>query len=253
MELRPPLILSLCLISFYCPARNEFGTLEEAKAAHPEYFKPGVALTAMRRGEPWYVCCGKAERCFAQETDVDLYDEAEIQAKCHLHGYFSGTNRGAVVSASGTRRMYQWGDGKSCYVVIGGPRSGISVSFQSPSHGEEGSRKKLVSRLADCQGRIKGCPSSVNLRLQMARISARKGDVSQACRTYAEAVRIILADASSGKEEKAAVLREVADYEAEAGSGGLALKYFRLLQRSGVPEQAKYATERISCLLLNYR
>ena len=122
------LILSVMLV-FVCRAKDEFGNFDSVKREHPEFFKPGVVGGALLGNVPWYVYCGDAEKCFSDEQDAELYQEAEIQAKSNFYEYFAAqdTNSAVKVAVQGARRMYTCKDGSSFYVVMGVRKSGVEI------------------------------------------------------------------------------------------------------------------------------
>ena len=127
---------TLGLLTFYllcgltCLALGEFGEFQSARQSHPEFFRPGVVEDARLGDESWYVYCGEAEKCFNEEQDSELYEEAEVQAKLNFYSYFQKKEKNPAVKvgvATG-RKLYQFTEGKMYYVVLGVPKSGVSVS-----------------------------------------------------------------------------------------------------------------------------
>ena len=122
------LLILAALCAYACIAKDEFGDLASAKLAHPEFFKPGSVLEASLNGTTWYVYCGDAERCFKDETEEELYQEAEVQAKALFWEFFAKADKSTKVSVSGSRRMYQIADGAMRYVVMGVPKENVIVT-----------------------------------------------------------------------------------------------------------------------------
>ncbi len=124
-------LLSLCLFcGLTCLALGEFGEFQAARQSHPEFFRPGVVEDARLGDEPWYVYCGEAEKCFNEEQDSELYEEAEVQAKQNFYSYFQKkeNNPAVKVGVATARKLYQFTEGKMYYVILGVPKSGVSVS-----------------------------------------------------------------------------------------------------------------------------
>ena len=124
-------LLSLCLFcGLTCLALGEFGEFQAARQSHPEFFRPGVVEDARLGDEPWYVYCGEAEKCFNEEQDSELYEEAEVQAKQNFYSYFQKkeNNPAVKVGVATGRKLYQFTEGKMYYVVLGVPKSGVSIS-----------------------------------------------------------------------------------------------------------------------------
>lgn len=124
-------LLTFCLLcGLTCLALGEFGEFQAARQSHPEFFRPGVVEDARLGDEPWYVYCGEAEKCFNEEKDSELYEEAEVQAKQNLYSYFQKkeNNPAVKVGVATGRKLYQFTEGKMYYVVLGVPKSGVSVS-----------------------------------------------------------------------------------------------------------------------------
>lgn len=113
-----------------CFALGEFGEFNSIRQSHPEFFRPGVVEDAHLGDEPWYVYCGEAEKCFNEEQDSELYEEAEVQAKLNFYSYFQEKekNPSVKVGVATARKLYQFAEGKMYYVVLGVPKSGVSVS-----------------------------------------------------------------------------------------------------------------------------
>lgn len=152
---------------------NEFGSLESAKAQHPEFFKPGNVTEALLDSEPWYVYCGDAEKCFDDEVESELYEEAEVQAKCHLYNHFSKDNPAVRVSAEGARRMYQFAESEFRYVVVGVPKSGVTVTV-SPAPVADGPESIIPVPSAQASAAApKISPSPPNPTLE-AEVSAKR-------------------------------------------------------------------------------
>ena len=112
---------------------NEFGNLAEVRAKHPEFFKPGVVTTAPLNQEDWYVYCGDAEKCLSSETDDELYEEAQVQAKMNFFNHFAKKDPGVKVEVSGARRLYQWSDNEMRFVVMGVPVKRVVVTPGAPA------------------------------------------------------------------------------------------------------------------------
>lgn len=124
-------LLTFCLLcGLTCLALGEFGEFQAARQSHPEFFRPGVVEDARLGDEPWYVYCGEAEKCFNEEQDSELYEEAEVQAKQNFYSYFQKqeNNPAVKVGVATGRKLYQFTEGKMYYVVLGVPKSGVSVS-----------------------------------------------------------------------------------------------------------------------------
>ena len=124
-------LLIICVIDgLTCLAMGEFGEFQSVRQVHPEFFKPGVVEDALLGDVPWYVYCGEAEKCFNEEQDSELYEEAEVQAKLNFYSFFQNKakNPAVKVEVSTARKLYQFVDGKMYYVVLGVPKSGVTVS-----------------------------------------------------------------------------------------------------------------------------
>jgi len=113
------LLLSAVVLAISAYALNDWGDIVEIKETHPDYFRPGAVLKVEHLGEDWYVYCGEAEKCFKDETDSELYEEAVVQAKMYLFGYFSKDDPRVKVEVVGARRLYQFQDGNFRCVVMG--------------------------------------------------------------------------------------------------------------------------------------
>ena len=293
-------------------ARDEFGPLSEAKAKYPEFFEAGAVLESSLGNATWYVYCGDAEKCFSEETDSELFQEAEIQAKTNFYEYFVKREKttSVNVTVNGARRMYEFADGAMRYVVMGAPKAAVQVSVPqampvpvkpaptarttmaestplpiggvsapestpvadkveaepkessetietsqpAPVNSPEGNREiDDEEKLNVLRARLEKKPGDFNVRMRMARIFARQGKPKRAVRNYADAVRIMVADDDTGREEKADAVCEVAEFEEKNNAEALALKHFRVLQRIGNQQQSAKATGRISLLLLHYK
>lgn len=303
------LMILAALCATMCFAKDEFGDLASAKAQHPEFFKPGSVLEASLNGAPWYVYCGDAERCFKDETEEELYQEAEVQAKTLFWEYFAKKDKSTKVSVSGSRRMYQVADGAMRYVVMGVPKSGVKVTkgaafapaasapvkpvtapvpakpvtvpvssqpigntpvaVSVPQPAKPVEQKKTEEResvkseeatvaldddgkLAILRARLEKKPLDFRCRIRMAKIFNAQGNERRALRNYVDAARLIVLDEYTANEDKVDDLLEVAQYAEALGVGGLALKYYRVLQRMCVPSHTAIATSKISRLLLRF-
>lgn len=299
------LCCALALVSGY--AKDEFGPCAEAKSKHHEFFKPGAVIETLLGSEPWYVYCGDAEKCFSEETDSELFQEAEVQAKSNFYEHFVKLtqDRGVKVTVQRARRMYQCADGKMRYVVMGVPKSGVAVSAQSQKpvaptcprsdpivktnkeqspclpasasyissekvpddkpvtpaaekveeKNKDGTTDTAMSeeeKLNVLRARLERRPGDFHTRIRMARIFKSQGKTTRALRNYYDAARLIILDEYTSAEDKVDDLREVAEFEESVGAGSFALKHYRAIQRFRIPEHAKYATQRISDLLLHY-
>lgn len=306
MKIGLMVLAALCAAA--CFAKDEFGDLASAKAQHPEFFKPGSVLETSLNDAPWYVYCGDAERCFKDETEEELYQEAEVQAKTLFWEYFAKKDKSTKVSVSGSRRMYQVADGAMRYVVMGVPKSGVKVTkgaafapvvpapakpvatpvpvksvvapaparsvenvpvvAPAPASAKPVERKPVErkcaaseeasatldddGKLAILRARLEKKPLDFRCRIRMARIFNAQGNERRALRNYVDAARLIVLDEYTANEDKVDDLLEVAQYAEALGAGGLALKYYRVLQRMRVPSHAAIATSKISRLLLRF-
>lgn len=290
-------------------AHDEFGPLAEAKVRHPEFFEAGAVLEASLGNDIWYVYCGDAEKCFSEETDSELYQEAEIQAKTNFLEYFvrQEKTKSVSVSVSGARRMYELAADNMRYVVMGAPKASVRVAISQvvpapdvpvtavkdvpkeskplpianvPAQGDcpvdggmstESEKPALrvapptdkpsdeneemgdEEKLNILRARLERRPDDFNVRMRMARIFARQGKPKRAVRNYADAVRMMVVDVYTDRDEMASAVCEAAEFEERNGAGALALKHFRVLQRIGNQQQIAKATGRISFLLLHFQ
>lgn len=303
---------SLCVF-----ALDEFGEFATAKSEHPEFFRPGVCDNAFLSGNPWYVYCGDAEKCFDSELDSELYEEAEIQAKQNFYEYFRKNDPHVKVEVSGGRKLYQYAEGNMRYVVLGVPKDGVKVVNSpvitdlpentgarepsvevaspaptpsvaseptiSPKAIEEKTRQEEtaaveplgkssessiqaqtteevqndelddVQKLQIYRARLENNPNDFRVRIRMARIFDRQGNVKRALRNLEDAAKLIVQDEYTVPADKAPDLHEIAVYAEEHDAGAMAIKCYRMLQRMGVPEEAAFATRRLSDLMLHYQ
>ena len=122
------LLIFAVLVVGMCPARNEFGELDSAKSKHPEFFRPGAVVKATLNGEEWYVYCGDAEKCFKEEEDSELYEEAEVQAKMNFFNHFAKKDPEVKVEVKGALKMYSCADASLRLVVMGVPVKNVIVT-----------------------------------------------------------------------------------------------------------------------------
>ena len=125
------LILS-ALLAVSGHAKDEFGCLGDVRAKHPDFFKPGVVSIAKLNQEDWYVYCGDAEKCLDSETDDELYEEAQVQAKMNFFNYFAKKDPAVKVDVVGARIMYRCADKELRLVVMGVPAKGVTVRPGAP-------------------------------------------------------------------------------------------------------------------------
>ena len=293
-------------------AMNEFGDLGTAKGKHPEFFRPGTVAKATLGGAEWYVYCGDAEKCFKEETDSELYEEAEVQAKMNFFNHFAKKDPGVKVDVKGAVKMYQCADDALRLVVMGVPVKNVVVTpgakknstipakkvaavvpasekgnagAQQPVKASEpvavdlkNEQKKIVpiskdepakpirpvaeaketqvsdaDKLSILRERLEKTPQDYHLRIRMARIFARQGNVKRALNNYSDAARLMDLDAMRSDADMVADLFEVAKYEDQNGDGAKALKHYRILLKMGNRDISRYANSRISDLLLSNR
>lgn len=274
-------VSTLALLGF---ASDEFGKLDSVMADHPDFFKPGVR-EALLGDEPWYVYTGEAEKCFDEETESELFEEAEVQAKMSFFEHFCEINESKDIKVDVTqaRTMYKTVSGNMRYAVLGVPKKNVTVSKLAPvptasasvgtdeanaapvpekpapatdapakadAPADKSARDKSLEVL---RRRIKENPNNFNARIRMARIFAKEGNVKRALRNYADGAKMMVRDVLTSDEIKAPALKEIAEYEEANGAGALALKHYRVLQRMRDREHSAYATGKISQLLLRYR
>lgn len=130
MKVTPALTILALLVPFVAFSLNEFGGIEEARSRYAEMFIPGVVEEVLLGGVPWCSWCGAAERCFKDEKDSELYEEAEVQSKLNLYEYFKKREKDpdVKVSIAGGRKLYQFRDGNDYLVVMGVPKSGLTIT-----------------------------------------------------------------------------------------------------------------------------
>ena len=303
------LLISAVLAVGSSLAMNEFGDLGTAKGKHPDFFRPGTVVKASLGGVEWYVYCGDAEKCFKDESDSELYEEAEVQAKMNFFNHFAKKDPGVTVDVKGAVKMYQCADGVQRLVVMGVPVKNVVVtpgvkektvtptekktvvvqapvkvnaSVQKPvgasksvavdlkaeqkqivpiSKGEAARPVRPVvedketsvsdaDKLEVLRERLEKTPRDYHLRIRMARIFARQGNVKRALNNYSEATRLMDLDAMRSDADMVADLFEVAKYEDQNGDGAKALKHYRILLKMGNRDISRYANSRISNLLL---
>lgn len=107
-------------------------------------------------------------------------------------------------------------------------------------------------KLMVLRARLDARPEDFRVRMRMARIFSCQGNSRRALRNYADAARLIALDEYTVAADKAVDLKEIAQFEEVNGAGAMALKHYRVLQRLGGPDDAAFATRRISALLLRY-
>lgn len=127
------LLISAVLFALSGFSYNEFGNLGDVRAKHPEFFKPGVVTVAQLNQKEWYVYCGDAEKCLSEETDDELYEEAQVQAKMNFFNHFAKEDPGVKVEVSGARRLYQCADKEMRFVVMGVPVGNVVVKPSAPT------------------------------------------------------------------------------------------------------------------------
>ncbi len=284
-------LLIFCLLcGLTCLALGEFGEFQAARQSHPEFFRPGVVEDARLGDEPWYVYCGEAEKCFDEEQASELYEEAEVQAKLNFYSYFQKREKNPAVKVGvvAARKLYQFTEGNMYYVVLGVPKSGVSVSVpvanpappvivqtkpisqpslplaqavvspvgqpaaESPSNVKQPNEIGDAEKLKILRARLVKNPGDFHTRIRMAKIFDSQGNERRALRNFSDAARLLVQAKDVPVSEKIDVLNEIASYEESHGAGALALKHYRALQRMG-GKGAAIATSRISRLLLHFK
>lgn len=278
------LLISVVLAAGSSFAMNEFGDLGTAKGKHPDFFRPGTVAKASLGGSEWYVYCGDAEKCFKDESDSELYEEAEVQAKMNFFNHFAKKDPAVKVEVKGAVKMYQCADGAQRLVVMGVPVKNVVVTTEAKKEDPPPAEKKpavapapvkadasvqkpveapksvavdLKNELSDAdkleilRGRLEKMPCDYHLRIRMARIFARQGKIKRALNNYSEAARLMDFDAMRLDADMVCALFEVAKYEDQNGEGARALKHYRILLKMGNRDISRYANSRISDLLLH--
>jgi len=267
------LMIVLLVAASAAMAENEFGDCAAARAAHPDFFRPGVVTIAALNGEDWYVYCGDAEKCFKEESDSELYEEAAVQAKMNLFNYFAKDNPGVRVEVSFARKMYQYPDGAFRCVVMGAKRSDVKVTsggdMSKSTNGDAGKdvplcvdapRAKMESvkkgtsveerenatdgqKIPDAMtldekivillSRIEKNPEDFHTHIRLARLFVKQGKQDRALRHYGQAAAIMLPNATALLPDDVDDLLESAKYEESHGELARALKHYRAVLRTG--------------------
>ena len=116
-------------------AMNEFGEVATVKKTHPDFFRPGVVSKTQLNGEDWYVYAGDAEKCFKEETDAELYEEATVQAKMNFFNHFAKQDPKVKVQVVGALTLYRVEEGTMRITVLGVPVKNVTISTASDDDG----------------------------------------------------------------------------------------------------------------------
>jgi hypothetical protein len=131
-------------------ASEPWGSLNKARSKYPELFTPGI-VQQMTIGEvASYVICGSAERFFKDqrdESDQDLFAEAELSAKYALLKFLSNAHENSSItfSISGFTNLYWWREQDMYYALFAVPLKNVSILRNNASPNATSTQSKIVS------------------------------------------------------------------------------------------------------------
>ena len=283
----------LLLLSNSAFALNDLGSLDDARKNHPAIFVSGNVLEYTINKVNGYVYNGDAKQMFegsGRNGDAQLYRKAELDAKANLCKFLTKNDTTLSVQMSGSRKLYEFVEGKMRRVVLFVAKQDVSVikkeveicqrradddktSVTTPltpiaqcndaitnsvAQKKDPETVAVVAkdRLAECLERIAKDPTDCIAMSMAAEIYSSRGATSDARNLYAKVVDRVVADEGMDKEFAASLLLAAAKFEQKAGNGELALKYYRLiircdgLRRWRLTEEIEEANKNISQLLL---
>ena len=111
-------------------AFEDLGPIETARRDHPNIFVPEEVNVVDINSETHYVFSGQAERCFPDETDSELWEEATMSAKNVFYAHLSGEKEGVKISMSGCKPLYRLHDGNVFTMIMCVPRDKVLVTTE---------------------------------------------------------------------------------------------------------------------------
>ena len=259
-------------------AFEDLGPIETARRDHPNIFIPGEVNAVDINSAAHYVFSGQAERCFPDETDSELWEEATMSAKNAFYVHLSGEKEGVKISMSGCRPLYRLHDGNVFTMIMCVPRDKVVITTEKPAAEKHdpvaeppGSSSEVAQttavedqpavqeevhvdidlRIAKMRERLDANPADWRVRRRLAKLFVAKGNNVKAAKFYDTAVRGALKDKDVLEEERVEIVYETAR-ACEAGSQmHLAIKYYRMLLHMKVPfDVRKTANAKVSEILL---
>jgi tetratricopeptide (TPR) repeat protein len=113
-------------------ASEPWGSLKKARSKYPELFVPGIVQKMTIGKAECYVVCGSAERFFKDqrdESDQELFSEAELSAKHTLLKFFSNAqeNSSTTLSISELTNLYWWREHDIYYALFAVPVKNVFI------------------------------------------------------------------------------------------------------------------------------
>lgn len=135
-------------------ASEPWGSLNKARSKYPELFTPGIVRQMTIGGVASYVVCGSAERFFKDprdESDQDLFAEAELSAKYNLLKFLSNAqeNTSITLSISEFTNLYWWPEHDIYYALFAVPVKNVSILKNNSSPNATSIQAKIVSPPVD--------------------------------------------------------------------------------------------------------
>lgn len=123
---------SLILTTSGAMAFEDLGSVEAARRDHPNIFVPEEVSVVDVNSVVHYVFSGQAEKCFSEETDSELWEEASMAAKNVFYAHLSDGKDGVRVSMSGCEPLYRLRDGNVFTMIMCVPRDKVVITTENP-------------------------------------------------------------------------------------------------------------------------
>lgn len=111
-------------------AFEDLGPIETARRDHPNIFVPEEVNVVDINSVSHYVFSGQAEKCFPEETDSELREEAVMSAKNVFYAHLSGEKEGVKISMSGCKPLYRLHDGNVFTMIMCVPRDKVLITTE---------------------------------------------------------------------------------------------------------------------------
>lgn len=259
-------------------AYEDLGPMAKVKSSHPFIFIPDEVNKLSVNGEERYVFAGQAEKFLDDETDSELWQEAELSAKKSFYNWWAKGDSDAEVTFSGCSPMYRDKAGKVYTIVLSVPSAKVAVNKKvrpAPAKSvvvnmpaevkpdkvadvaETATAPEAVAiatpadEISTLRDAVTSAPKDWKLRWKLARAFCANGSQSRGLRHYRVAVQDALADQTADSDSTNQLLFEAAQKFDSVNDAGVAMKFYRLiLHRQCQKDMRKVANARIAALLM---
>ena len=142
-------VLTLCVFLALSDFASGFGTVEELRAAHPEFFDYGRVSVVTNGGIPYYVCNGQAIRHFKDipiNRDTKIRTSARLRAQDNLSEFLSKDKSSREIEVSGFRQIAREIFGDRVFYVFAVPVK--NVKFAAVLRNEDTSEPSKTNTVA---------------------------------------------------------------------------------------------------------